>query len=62
MICSLVLLQKNPGNSNSEGKQKMVRVSEGLSYQGRLNLQFFMLILIHFLIYFQHFSIQQSVN
>ena len=47
MICSLVLLQKNPGNSNSEGKQKTVGESEGLSYQGQLNIQFFKLILIN---------------
>ena len=50
-----------PGNSNSEGKPKTVRVSGGLSYRGRLNIQIAMLIIDSLLI-FQHFSIQYTAN
>ena len=30
------MYSRNPGNSNSEGKRKTVRASEGSSYRGRL--------------------------
>ena len=56
-----VLLQSDPGNWNSEGKRKTVRVSGGSSYRGRLNIQFAMLIIDSLLI-FQHFSIQYGAK
>ena len=42
----LLILQKNPSKVNSEGKQKTVSVSEGLSYPNQLNIQCPMLIII----------------
>ena len=41
----MAVWQKNPSNSNSEGKQKTVWVSRGSSYQDRLNIQFATLII-----------------
>ena len=56
-----VLLQYKPGNSNSEGKRKTLRVSVGPSYRVQLNIQFDMLIIDSSLI-FQHISMQYSGN
>ncbi len=54
-------IQWNPGNSNYEGKRKIVRVSGVSSYWGRLNIQFAQFI-IDSLSIFQHFSTENSVN
>ena len=37
----LLLIQRDPGNSNSEGKQKTVRVCRVSSYRGRLKYPIF---------------------
>ena len=46
-----VVLKWNPGNSNSEGKRKTVRVSGDSSYRGQLNIQFATLIIDSLLIF-----------
>ena len=46
-----VVLQCNPGNSNSEGKRKTVQVSGGSSYRSQLNIQFATLIIDSLLIF-----------
>ena len=40
-------IQWNPGNSNSEGEQKTVRVRGVSSYRGRLKYQFSRLLIVY---------------